>query len=144
MALLVRILGSCFPQSFGGSCSGTPSECQDCNKRLNCQEGGGSEGGSNRRVIEISPNIRGSNNRFGGNDKNPTDCKYECTNNGGCKAKYIGPPRKGYTSGSCFPESFGGGCSGTPPECQDCNQKVSCSKNGIEQIKSEGNSNKGI
>ena len=29
--------GSCFPQSFGGSCSGTPSECQDCNNAINCQ-----------------------------------------------------------------------------------------------------------
>ena len=23
-------MGSCFPPSFGGSCSGTPEDCQDC------------------------------------------------------------------------------------------------------------------
>lgn len=95
-------------------------------------------------MIDISTNIRGSNNRVSSNNRSPTDCKYECTNRGGCRAKYIGPSRAGQTSGSCFPDSFGGSCSGTPPECQDCNQKVSCSKNGIEQIKSEGDSNKEV
>ena len=29
--------GSCFPDSLGGSCSGTPRECQDCNRAINCQ-----------------------------------------------------------------------------------------------------------
>ena len=34
-----QILGSCFPPSFGGGkCSGTPRECNDCNKVLNCYE----------------------------------------------------------------------------------------------------------
>ena len=33
--------GSCFPQSFGGDCSGTPPECEDCNRVVYCQEGGG-------------------------------------------------------------------------------------------------------
>ena len=28
--------GSCFPRDFGGSCSGTPRECQDCNQAINC------------------------------------------------------------------------------------------------------------
>ena len=37
--------GSCFPQDFGGSCSGTPSQCSDCNRVLNCG-GGSSSGGS--------------------------------------------------------------------------------------------------
>jgi hypothetical protein len=95
-------------------------------------------------VTKISSNIRESNNRFGSNNKSPKDCKYECTNSGGCMAQYIGPSRAGQTSGSCFPDSFGGSCSGTPPECQHCNQIVSCSENGIEQIKREGDSNKGI
>ena len=35
--------GSCFSAKFGGSCSGTPSQCSDCNRVLNC--GGGSSGG---------------------------------------------------------------------------------------------------
>ena len=36
-----NILGSCFPASFGGECSGTPAECLDCNQKLNCLENGG-------------------------------------------------------------------------------------------------------
>ena len=56
-------------------------------------------------------------------DKN---CKYECQGNRGCMVTYIGPSRPGKVSGSCFPASFGGSCSGTPPECQDCNRAVSC------------------
>ena len=31
--------------------------------------------------------------------------------------------------GSCFSEFFGGGCSGTPPECLDCNKAIQCEKN---------------
>ena len=34
--------------------------------------------------------------------------------------------RRGKTQGSCFPDSFGGSCSGTPRECQDCNRAISC------------------
>ena len=36
--------------------------------------------------------------------------------------------RSGNTKGSCFPASFGGRCSGTPPECQDCNKVKNCEK----------------
>ena len=34
--------------------------------------------------------------------------------------------RSGNTQGSCFAASFGGRCSGTPPECQDCNRVKNC------------------
>ena len=30
------------------------------------------------------------------------------------------------TKGSCFPARFGGRCSGTPPECQECNRVKNC------------------
>jgi len=30
--------GSCFPRSFGGTCSGIPAECQPCNNILSCPE----------------------------------------------------------------------------------------------------------
>ena len=40
--------------------------------------------------------------------------------------QYTGPPRGGATSGSCFPPDFGGSCSGTPPECQECKDAVNC------------------
>jgi hypothetical protein len=53
-------------------------------------------------------------------------CNYICTDGGGCEAHYIGPPRRGNIKGSCFPDSFGGRCSGTPRECQDCNQAITC------------------
>ena len=34
--------------------------------------------------------------------------------------------RRGKTKGSCFPDSFGGSCGGTPRECQDCNRAIRC------------------
>ena len=30
-------MGSCFSKKFGGKCSGTPPECQNCNQVLNCE-----------------------------------------------------------------------------------------------------------
>jgi len=56
-------------------------------------------------------------------------CKYECEQTGGCTAKYSGPPRSGNTIGSCFSAFFGGGCSGTPPECEDCKDAIQCERN---------------
>merc|ERR1711911_178048 len=65
-----------------------------------------------------------SDNRQTG-DKATKNCDYKC-NGEGCTVRYIGPNRPGQISGSCFPDSFGGECSGTPPECQDCNKAISC------------------
>ena len=31
-----------------------------------------------------------------------------------------------YQKGSCFPSSFGGECSGTPPECKECKEELAC------------------
>ena len=28
-----NVQGSCFPPSFGGSCTGTPPKCRECNSR---------------------------------------------------------------------------------------------------------------
>ena len=47
--------------------------------------------------------------------------------------QYTGPPRDGATSGSCFPPSFGGSCSGTPPECQDCSKALECQEDDGEE-----------
>jgi len=55
-------------------------------------------------------------------------CQYTCLDNGACEVLYTGRPRSGNTKGSCFPASFGGRCSGTPPECQDCNKVKNCEK----------------
>lgn len=58
-------------------------------------------------------------------------CDYKCTKTGGCTVTYVGPPRAcpvvaSCHAGACFPDEYGGSCSGTPPECQDCNQAISC------------------
>jgi len=53
-------------------------------------------------------------------------CKYSCLDSGACEVRYTGRPRSGNTKGSCFPASFGGRCSGTPSECQDCNRVKNC------------------
>ena len=53
-------------------------------------------------------------------------CNYRCGNDGGCEVQYTGPPRRGQIMGSCFPQSYGGSCSGTPRECNDCNQVLNC------------------
>merc|ERR1712042_229596 len=48
------------------------------------------------------------------------ECEYECRSNGGCRTI------KGLTLGSCFPDSFGGGCSGIPEGCAKCNEVKDC------------------
>jgi len=53
-------------------------------------------------------------------------CQYNCLDKGVCEVLYIGPPRGGNTKGSCFPARFGGGCRGSPPECQECNRVINC------------------
>ena len=57
-------------------------------------------------------------------------CRYSCTEGGGCSVQYTGPPRSGPTLGSCFPPSFGGACSGVPPECEECTKQLDCEKGG--------------
>merc|ERR1712037_317946 len=58
-----------------------------------------------------------SGSRPSGGSRN---CDYRCTSGGGCEVSFGG------TLGSCFPRDFGGSCSGTPRECQDCNQAINC------------------
>ena len=59
-------------------------------------------------------------------------CDYNCSSSGGCEVRYTGPPRSGSVKGSCFPQAFGGSCSGTPPECRDCNEEVDCVDDNIQ------------
>jgi len=55
---------------------------------------------------------------------NIKDCKYTCDSRyGGCIVRYIGPPRGGLSKGYC---TSTGKCSGTPPECQNCNRAITC------------------
>ena len=55
------------------------------------------------------------------------ECDYQCKPNGGCTVTYVGPSRPGKHQGICFPDEFGGSCSGTPNECDQCNRVLSCS-----------------
>merc|ERR1719360_419599 len=109
--------------SGGNSCSGSwpagASRCEcDCSSGK-CdwacvgfaQENGGSSGSSS------SSRPSGGSSSSGGSNRK---CSYECQSNGGCRVSY------GLTSGSCFPASFGGSCSGTPRECKDCNRALNC------------------
>jgi len=119
-------MGSCFPQSFGGSCDGKPNECKDCNTVLfDCpveDELNNSIGPGQR------PKAGGGPRKVGQAKVGP--CLHVCQAGGSCSVTYLGPPRPGRTSGSCFTQDFGGGCSGTPPECRDCKEEVDC--RGVE------------
>merc|ERR1712170_330464 len=108
--------GSCFSNASGGSCSGTPNECQNCNQVLSC---------SPEEIQKSAFDTRHTG------DKRTRFCDYKCDPSGtkgdrGCEVRYIGPPRSGNIKGSCFPDSYGGECSGTPRECQDCNKAIFC------------------
>ena len=72
-----------------------------------------------------------------GDDK----CIYTCRDNKGCSVRISSKhPINGPTMGSCFPPSFGGSCSGTPEDCQDC-LDVCKEDQGIEitiEVKEDG------
>merc|ERR1712202_108125 len=75
-----RIQGSCFPRSFGGSCSGTPSECCDCNEAIQCSEGGG--GGNNWSSWSSGWSNWGS----WSSPRRQTVCTRKCIPGGGCRS----------------------------------------------------------
>merc|ERR1711970_235830 len=110
------VFGSCSPAAYrGGSCTSTPPECVECKEVKSCNIGVDPVPTTRPRVVV---------------DPVPGDlCSYECNANGGCTVRYTGPFRNGRVAGSCFPESFGGRCSGTPPECEDCNRVKYCVEN---------------
>ena len=92
-----RSQGSCFPQSFGGRCTGIPEHCQNCNEVVDCEAG---------QLVPTDPTV--SNGQV--------QCVTTCNSNGGCSVKIVnGPPGK--SSGSCFPPDFKGRCSGIPDLC---------------------------
>merc|ERR1712183_585637 len=96
----------------------------DCHSK--CQGNPRSSGSQSKTSGKSCNGGGGSRGNGGIGSINSRNCDYSCTSSGGCKVTYIGPPRGGATSGSCFPQDFGGSCSGTPPECQDCNQAINC------------------
>merc|ERR1712045_905243 len=147
---------SCFSPKFGGSCFGTVQGCVDCNVFCGGGSGSDSRPSSSdsdsnclgyeercetriqsgvpqqecKQVcvaavgtpLEFEDNSRPSS----GGGQSDRNCDYQCEANGGCRVKYVGPSRPSQLSGSCFPQSFGGSCSGTPPECRDCIDVLNC------------------
>jgi len=114
-------------------CANIPSGCERCDDVCSSRDGKkdkldyfNSPKGSPppQQSPPASQHRPSSDNRQTG-DKTTRNCDYKC-NGEGCTVRYIGPNRPGKISGSCFPDSFGGECSGTPPECQDCNKAISC------------------
>ena len=66
-------------------------------------------------------------------------CRYICKSDGGCRVKFESDSAfSGKSAGSCFSDSFGGSCSGTPTKCSDCNQKVNCGGSGSKGSGSSG------
>merc|ERR1719342_877876 len=110
-----------FREAVGGGWD-CRDKCRGC--RFSCS-------GSQSRTKSISrPSSGSSSGSRGSSGSRPSggsrNCDYKCTDGGACQVTYVGPPRAGRTQGSCFPRDFGGNCSGTPRECQDCNQAITC------------------
>merc|ERR1712150_137736 len=115
--------GSNSKPSGGSRPGGWPSGGSGSNTR---PSGGSGSGGWPSGGSSSNSRPSGGSSSSSGGSKSDTNCRYECQSNGGCKVTYIGPSRPGKLSGSCFPASFGGSCSGTPQECQDCNKALNC------------------
>merc|ERR1719481_216609 len=55
------------------------------------------------------------------------NCEYTCMRNGACTVQF-----RGYTLGKCLPD--GGDCVGTPKECKDCSEMITCKGHGETSI----------
>merc|ERR1711971_1241673 len=127
--------GSSRPSSSGGSSSQSCAEGKRCGRGQECKlvalclcnsstfEWSGDTGRDCPGECAVGQDFLCKSS---GGSKNDRNCSYKCQTNGGCEVTYTGPSRPGQTQGSCFPQSFGGSCSGTPPECQDCNRALRC------------------
>ena len=82
--------GSCFPSLFGGTCSGTPAECSDCNTVVQCEEEG-PDYESYGADYDLGPPL------VPPSDSEP--CTYLCNKDGSCTVRYAGPPQSGSTVG---------------------------------------------
>merc|ERR1712112_273602 len=111
--------GNQLPSTGGWDCR---DKCRGC--RFSCS------GSQSRTKFGSRPSSGSGSFGFGSSGSRASggsgDCDYKCTDRGGCQVTYVGPPRAGRTQGSCFPDSFGGECTGTPRECQDCNRAINC------------------
>ena len=57
-------------------------------------------------------------------EANGGTCTYNCKSNGGCEVYFKADGLySGASKGSCFPQSFGGDCIGTPRFCEKCISK---------------------
>ncbi len=125
-------------------CANIPSGCQRCDDVCSSRDG-------NKDKLDYTVNrprrnpssVNPTPPRFQPGPSSSQVCDYQCKSNGGCTATYVGPSRPGKHAGSCFPDDFGGSCSGTPNECQNCNQVLSCSPEEIKKSKSDTRSSGG-
>ena len=71
------------------------------------------------------------------------DCQYDCKDDGSCSTTKLRAeglkPLKGYTLGSCFPQAFGGSCSGIPENCEACNKVIDCQRRTGNGLVGQGN-----
>ena len=78
----------------------------------------------------------GSSSSYSGQAKSTRCCDYKCKSNGGCEVSWnrgsCGFNSK--LSGSCFSQTFGGGCIGIPDGCDNCHTVVNCNGGGIQQV----------
>ena len=126
------------------TCADVPSGCQRCDDVCSSRDG-------NKDKLDYRANSPRRNPsrskpappRFQPGPSSSQVCDYQCKSNGGCTATYVGPSRPGKHAGSCFPDDFGGSCSGTPNECQNCNQVLSCSPEEIKKSESDTRSSGG-
>ena len=82
--------GSCFPSLFGGTCSGTPAECEDCNTVVQCEEEGPDYESYTDSDSDLVPP----------SDSEP--CTYLCNPDASCTVRYAGPPQSGSTVGEKY------------------------------------------
>ena len=107
-------------------CANIPSGCKRCDDVCSSRDG----------KNKLDYRVRQRGQRSPPAQHRPSSskvCDYQCKPNGSCTATYVGPPRSGKTQGSCSSDEFGGDCSGTPKECQNCNQVLSCSPEEIQK-----------
>ena len=94
-------------------CATVPSGCQRCDDVCSSRDGKRNKldyrSQSSPPRSQLSP-PRHQPSSPPRNHQRPSSsqvCDYQCNKKGGCTVTYVGPPRPGKGSGSCFPDDFG-------------------------------------
>ena len=121
--------GMCFPENLGGECKGIHESCrrgnhvsQQCGKP--CRDEKRMIGTESLLSTTISPNPSRTSSPAPKRPGLPTlpsgICSTSCSPNGSCKVSFSidDNGHKQWGHGSCFPEEFGGKCSGIHELCR--------------------------